>query len=143
MAASSATFAYGYNGANQRISQAASDNSYWSYPAATPATVGYTANSLDQYSAVDSVSPTYDGNGNLTYDGVFTYGYDAESRLISASGAGNTASYAYDPQGRRKAKTVNGDDDDSGARPAEPRAARLQRVEWGDPGLVCVRPGPQ
>ncbi|HLI12485.1 MAG TPA: RHS repeat-associated core domain-containing protein [Alphaproteobacteria bacterium] len=32
----------------------------------------------------------------------------AESRLVSASGAGNTASYAYDGLGRRKAKTVNG-----------------------------------
>jgi hypothetical protein len=37
------------------------------------------------------VTPTYDGNGNLTFDGTFTYGYDAENRLISASGAGNTA----------------------------------------------------
>ena len=36
--------------------------------------------SLDQYSAVGSVTPTYDGNGNLTYDGSFTYCYDAESR---------------------------------------------------------------
>jgi RHS repeat-associated protein len=70
--------------------------------------VSYTANNLDQYSAVGSVTPTYDGNGNLTFDGVFTYGYDAENRLISASGAGNTAAYAYDAQGRRKSKTVNG-----------------------------------
>jgi YD repeat-containing protein len=54
------------------------------------------------------VTPTYDGNGNLTFDGTFTYGYDAENRLISASGAGNTASYAYDAQGRRKSKIVNG-----------------------------------
>ena len=54
------------------------------------------------------MTPTYDGNGNLTFDGTFTYGYDAENRLISASGAGNTASYAYDAQGRRKSKTVNG-----------------------------------
>jgi YD repeat-containing protein len=51
---------------------------------------------------------TYDGNGNLTYDGTFTYGYDAENRLISASGAGNTASYIYDAKGRRKTKMVNG-----------------------------------
>ena len=29
-------------------------------------------------------------------------------RLISASGAGNTASYTYDAQGRRKTKSVNG-----------------------------------
>jgi YD repeat-containing protein len=54
------------------------------------------------------VTPTYNGNGELTYDGTFTYGYDAEGRLISASGAGNAASYAYDAQGRRKSKTVNG-----------------------------------
>jgi YD repeat-containing protein len=33
---------------------------------------------------------------------------DFESRLISASGAGLTTFYAYDGQGRRKSKTVNG-----------------------------------
>jgi YD repeat-containing protein len=54
------------------------------------------------------VTPTYDSNGNLTFDGTFTYGYDAENRLVSASGAGNTAAYAYDARGRRKSKTVNG-----------------------------------
>jgi RHS repeat-associated protein len=54
------------------------------------------------------VTPTYDGNGNLTSDGTFTFGYDSENRLISASGAGNTASYTFDAQGRRKTKTVNG-----------------------------------
>jgi RHS repeat-associated protein len=90
------------------VSQAATDNSYWSYPAATASTVSYTANNLDQYTAIGAVTPAYDGNGNLTSDGTFTYGYDAESRLISASGAGNSASYAYDAQGRRKSKTVNG-----------------------------------
>ena len=37
-----------------------------------------------------------------------TLGYDAENGLISASGAGNTASYAFDAQGRRKTGTVNG-----------------------------------
>jgi len=106
--ASSATFTHGYDATNRRVSQIATDNSYWSYPAATASTVSYTANNLDQYTAVGSVTPTYDGNGNLTVDGVFTYGYDAESRLISAVGAGNTAAYAYDAQGRRKSKTVNG-----------------------------------
>jgi RHS repeat-associated protein len=55
--------------------------------------------------------PTYDGNtngnGNLTFDGTFTFSYDTENRLTSAVGAGNTASYSYDAQGRRKTKTVN------------------------------------
>jgi RHS repeat-associated protein len=70
--------------------------------------VSYTANVLNQYTAVGSVSPTYDGNGNLTSDGTYTFGYDAENRLTSASGAGTTATYAFDAQGRRKTKTVNG-----------------------------------
>ena len=54
------------------------------------------------------MTPTYNANGNLTSDGTFTFGYDAENRLTSAVGAGNTASYTYDAQGRRKTKTVNG-----------------------------------
>ncbi len=58
------------------------------------------------------MTPTYDGNGNLTYDGTFTYGYDAESRLISVSGTSLTASYAYDAQGRRKSEDGQWDDDD-------------------------------
>jgi RHS repeat-associated protein len=86
----------------------ATDNSWFNYPAATPSTVSYTPNALNQYSAVGTVSPTYDGNGNLTFDGTFTYGYDGRSRLTSAVGAGNTAAYTFDAQGRRKTKTVNG-----------------------------------
>jgi YD repeat-containing protein len=65
---SSTSFAYGYDPTNRRTSQSASDKSWWSYPA-TPGTVGYTANRLNQYSTVGTVTPTYDGNGNLTYDG--------------------------------------------------------------------------
>lgn len=94
--------------ANQRTGQAVSDNSWINYPAASPSTVSYTANALNQYTAVGAARPAYDGNGNLSFDGTFTLGYDAENRLTSASGAGNTASYAYNAQGRRKTKTVNG-----------------------------------
>ena len=106
--AGSVTFSHSYNRTNQRSGQTTTDNTWWDYPAATPSTVSYTANALDQYVAVGSVTPTYDANGNLTFDGSFTYGYDAENRLISASGPGLVASYAYDAQGRRKSKTVNG-----------------------------------
>jgi RHS repeat-associated protein len=105
--AESASFAFGYDATNRRISQTATDNSWWSYPT-TATNVSYTANALNQYTAVGSVSPTYDGNGDLTSDGTFTYAYDAENRLTSVSGSGLTASYAYDAQGRRKSKTVNG-----------------------------------
>jgi YD repeat-containing protein len=111
----SVSFGHAYNKANQRIGQTASDNAWLEYPAAAPSTVSYTANALNQYTAVGAVTPSYDGNGNLTFDGTFTYCYDAENRLTSALSAGTcaspatvVASYAYDAQGRRKSKTVGG-----------------------------------
>jgi len=106
--ASGVTFNHAYNRANPRIGQTATDNSWLNYPAATQNTVSYTADALNRYTAVGAVTPTYDGNSNLTFDGTFTLGYDAENRLISAVGAGNTAAYTYDTQGRRKTRTVNG-----------------------------------
>jgi RHS repeat-associated protein len=50
---------------------------------------------------------TYDANGNtLTRTGVM-FGWDADDRMTSISGA-VTASYTYDHQGRRTGKTVGG-----------------------------------
>jgi RHS repeat-associated protein len=103
---------HGYNADNQRISQTASDNSWWYYPPATASSVGYAANALNQYTAVGSVTPTYDGNGNLASDGSFVYCYDAEGRLTGivqgscAAPTSTVATYAFDAQGRRKLKTV-------------------------------------
>jgi RHS repeat-associated protein len=59
-------------------------------------------------------SATYgDGRGNVTQIGGYTYGYDAENRLISSTLAlpGNTissATYTYDGDGRRVVKQSNG-----------------------------------
>jgi RHS repeat-associated protein len=98
---------------NRRIRSTTTEDSWWSTPSSARST-SYTANNLNQYSAVGSVTPTYDGNGNLTYDGSFTYCYDAESRLTGivtgtcASPTTTIATYAYDAQGRRKSKTVSG-----------------------------------
>ena len=112
--ATSVTFDHAYDATNRRIGQTASDNSWWNYPAAA-SNVSYTANNLNQYTAVAAVTPTYDGNGNLTYDGTFTYCYDAENRLTGVIQGGTCASptttvatYAYDAQGRRKSKAVGG-----------------------------------
>jgi RHS repeat-associated protein len=48
---------------------------------------------------------TYDAAGNMTFDGSHSYTYDAENRIISVDG-GTTASYAYDPSGRRVSKKI-------------------------------------
>jgi hypothetical protein len=85
--AGSVTFGHSHNKVNQRIGQTVSDNTWFNYPSATASTVSYTAYALNQYTAVGAVAPSYDGNGNLTFDGTFTFGYDAENRLASASGA--------------------------------------------------------
>jgi RHS repeat-associated protein len=110
--ASSVTFGYGYDATNRRVSQSATDKSWWNYPTAA-SSVAYTPNNLNQYGKVGSVTPTYDGNGDLTYDGSYTYCYDAESRLTGILSSGTCASpgttvaaYAYDAQGRRKSKIV-------------------------------------
>ena len=107
-AASSVVFTHSYNKVNQRTGQSVTDNAWIDYPAATPGTVSYTANTLNQYTAVGAATPTYDANGNLTSDGTHTYGYDAENRLVSASGAGTGAAYTFDAQGRRKTVTTGG-----------------------------------
>jgi RHS repeat-associated protein len=106
-AAATASFSFGYDATNRQVTQSTTDNSWWNYPS-TATNVSYSVNNLNQYTAVGAVTPSYDGNGNLTGDGTFTYGYDAENRLISATGTSLSASYAYDAQGRRKSKTVNG-----------------------------------
>ncbi len=51
----------------------------------------------------------YDADGNITYDGVHNYYYDAEDRIVQVDGTlGNcstaTACYLYDAQGRRTQK---------------------------------------
>jgi RHS repeat-associated protein len=101
-------FSHGYNAVNQRISQSVSDNGWIDYPPGSASTTAYTANALNQYTAVGAVTPAYDGNGNLTSDGTNTLGYDAENRLVSASKTGMTATYTFDGRGRRKTRTVNG-----------------------------------
>jgi hypothetical protein len=52
------SFSYGYNRVNQRTSQAATDSSWWAYPAATASVINYTSNDLNQYTAVDAAVPT-------------------------------------------------------------------------------------
>jgi RHS repeat-associated protein len=112
LTASSVSSSFGYDATNRLTSQTVTDDSWWNRPTAAAQT-NYTPNNLNQYTAVGSAHPTYDGNGNLASDGHFTYCYDTESRLTSVLSAGTcaaptttVASYAYDAQGRRKSKTV-------------------------------------
>ncbi|WP_337848422.1 RHS repeat-associated core domain-containing protein [Sphingomonas sp.] len=94
------TTTFGYNSASQIVSRARSNTAYAA--ASVNVSLGYTANGLNQYQAVNGVAYSYDANGNLTGDGVRTYTYDIENRLILATaGAGRpSVTLTYDPLGR-------------------------------------------
>ena len=52
--------------------------------------------------------PSFDPDGNLLTNGVFTYAYDADNRLASVSSNGFAiATFSYDAQGRRVRKIVS------------------------------------
>lgn len=66
----------------------------------------YTANEMNEYSAISgSSAPVYDANGNLISNGVHTFQYDYENRLVSVD-EGSTAIYDYDALGRRIRKSA-------------------------------------
>jgi RHS repeat-associated protein len=62
----------------------------------------YPVNGLNQYTQISgdgAATLSHDANGNLTSDGSTAFVYDAENRLVRASGA-TSATLAYDPLGR-------------------------------------------
>ncbi|MDQ8209457.1 RHS repeat-associated core domain-containing protein [Coraliomargarita sp. SDUM461003] len=61
----------------------------------------YTANELNQYTAIVSTNPVHDLDGNLTSDGgTWTYTWNNENRLASATDGTTTIDFTYDYQGR-------------------------------------------
>ena len=81
-------------------------------------TNAYTANNLNQYSNivvqsvqsapfVDNRVPLYDFDGNMTFNGgEWHYTWNGENRMILASNAAHTVTYAYDHQGRMVWKEI-------------------------------------
>lgn len=78
----------------------------------TGGTTAYTANSLNQYAAIASATPTYDEDGNQTATGLGqAYVWDAENRLIVVEplipGTGDKKVLnTYDAQSRRVRRVV-------------------------------------
>jgi YD repeat-containing protein len=72
----------------------------------------YQANRLNQYTNIADgavLEPSYDADGNMTASGDgWSYGWNAENRMILASNGTTVVTFAYDHQGRRVAKTVGG-----------------------------------
>jgi RHS repeat-associated protein len=68
---------------------------------------GNTFNAANEMTAFNGTPQTYDPNGNVTNDGTNSYTWDARNHLTAIAGS-NSASFAYDPLGRRDLKTING-----------------------------------
>jgi RHS repeat-associated protein len=92
------TLGFAYNPASQIVSRSSANDVYASNTAYN-VNRGYAVNGLNQYSVAGPATFAYDANGNLTTDGSTSFVYDAENRLVSASGARN-ATLSYDPLGR-------------------------------------------
>ncbi len=67
----------------------------------------YTANNLNQYTQVNVDNPTYDADGNLFTNGVWSYTWDCENRLLTATSNGVVkVSNVYDHFHRRTKRTT-------------------------------------
>jgi RHS repeat-associated protein len=94
---------YGYD-ADGRVIQKTGSLAQTNLP--QPVT-GNTFNAANEMTSFNGTALTYDANGNLTNDGTNTYTWDARNHLVAIAG-GNTASFAYDADGRRALKAING-----------------------------------
>ena len=81
-------------------------NNLYQWSGATPGTQSYTSNGLNQYTAAGAAALSYDANGNLTSDGTWSYGYDLDNRLRTASRTGTAATLAYDAEGRLRQTVI-------------------------------------
>lgn len=70
-----------------------------------PGTGSAPTNRITSVTTGTTLNYAYEANGNVTSDGVHSYGYDSENRLVSVD-SGGTASYAYDHQNRRYKTTA-------------------------------------
>ena len=115
---------FGYNNRSELTSATVNGNNYaYDYDnignreTATESeiTTNYTANELNQYTAVGDFTPTFDADGNQTLvkssTGIWSITYDAENRPVSFTNAeSNTVvECAYDHMGRRATKKVTVD----------------------------------
>lgn len=68
----------------------------------------YSSNALNQYTTVGGAAYSYDADGNLLGDGVRSYQYNSENRMIRATAGADVWDYEYDLLGNRSAVIHNG-----------------------------------
>lgn len=105
---SSVTFTLGYDKTHKMNSQQVSDGAnYMWHPAAAGTTTYGTATNLNQYPTIGGVTQSYNSNGCLTGDGTWTFDYDTENHLLTASKTGVSVTNRYDPMHRQREHQVD------------------------------------
>jgi RHS repeat-associated protein len=92
----------------QDIKAASWTNDSYQWTGYTNGTRAYTANGLNQYATAAGSTLSYDANGNLGGDGVWTYAYNLDNQLTAANKTGSANSLAYDGAGRLSQTTLAG-----------------------------------
>lgn len=69
----------------------------------------YLYNEANQLTHANGITHTWDANGNLLNDGVYTYEYDYANRLAAVSDQDSAFSFAYNGLGDRYQQVVNGE----------------------------------
>jgi RHS repeat-associated protein len=101
------TYTYTRNRAGEITGQGWSNDAY-QWAGAVNGTAAYTANGLNQYAKAGAATPGYDANANLTNDGTWSYGYDLDNRLRTATKTGLAATLTYDAAGRLRQSAIGG-----------------------------------
>ena len=101
------TYTYSRNQV-QEISAHSWNNDLYQWTGYANGTQSYTSNGLNQYTVAAGATLAYDSRGNLTGDGVWSYTYDADNKLKSATKTGYSATLTYDPEGRLSRTTLAG-----------------------------------
>lgn len=91
---------------NRLASISVSDSQFFWNPVTDFAIPYGVANNLNQYPTVKGTSYSYNTDGCLVGDGIWTYGYDSLNRLISANAGSTSLSFLYDPDSRQSQKQV-------------------------------------
>ncbi|RLD01051.1 MAG: hypothetical protein DRI32_09660, partial [Chloroflexi bacterium] len=110
--ASNPTLTYAYDNAGNRQNFTTDDDRFMYNPLAA-VNHACPVNNLNQCTSVNGAVFGYDPNGSLTSDGVNSYTYDPENRLITADTPAHSIDYSYDPLGRRISKTVDSTEETS------------------------------
>jgi RHS repeat-associated protein len=91
-------YAYAYDKVGNRSSQISPDGS-----------TSYEYDEADRLVQVNDVDYSWDDNGNLLSDSVYTYTYDYDNHLTSANDGIDNFSFAYNALGDRYQQTANGE----------------------------------